>query len=260
MLRQQLWSPVITMLPGDSAMKSVLKTLHGCWQQDGKSLEKRVVIDCSTVSPSTSSEMAQILAEAGTATMYDAPVSGGVKGATDGTLTFMLGGCSSLPKSSIDVHFVLEQMGSRVIECGPVVGAGAATKLCNNLALACQMIGISEALNLGESLGVDPVVLSSVLNSSTAACWSSKVNNPHPEVAAATGAPASRNYQGGFVTNLMLKDLGLAMQVASEKHVALPLTSTSKELYQMCSLQGKGTQDFGSISQVLRGVGGDKKK
>ncbi|KAL7575945.1 hypothetical protein ACA910_000741 [Epithemia clementina (nom. ined.)] len=270
---------IITMLPGDAAVNAVLKILYGLWidepqqPQDLSSPKlQRVVIDCSTVSPSTSIQWSKTLQESKSAILFDAPVSGGVKGATDGTLTFMLGGCSSLnignnndgdicvsDQTTINVKFVLEQMGSRVIECGSEVGAGAATKLCNNLALASQMIGICEALNLGESLGVDPIVLSSVLNSSTAACWSSKINNPHPKVAATTGAPASRNYQGGFATNLMLKDLGLAMQVANEKHVALPLTSTSKELFQIASLQGKGLDDFGSVIQVLKG-GNEKKE
>lgn len=268
---------IITMLPGEAALNDVLQCLHGQWlEQRHQNVERkqRVVIDCSTVKPSTSIRWSETLQESGAAIFLDAPVSGGVKGATDGTLTFMLGGCSFLKHEgqqglgdatpwsgndcSIDVKIVLEQMGSRVIECGPRVGAGAATKLCNNLALASQMIGICEALNLGDSLGVDPVVLSSVLNSSTAACWSSKVNNPHPKVAAATGAPASQNFQGGFAIKLMLKDLSLAIQVASEQHVALPLASTSKELFQLSALQGRGSLDFGSVIQTLRGT--DEKK
>jgi 3-hydroxyisobutyrate dehydrogenase len=91
----------------------------------------------------------------------------------------------------------LDIMGKRVIECGGP-GAGSATKLCNNLALAAQMIGVCEAMNLGEGLGVDPVVLADVMNISTAKSWSCEVNNPHPEVAIAKGGttPASRDYQG----------------------------------------------------------------
>lgn len=270
---------IITMLPGDAALNDVMQTLHARWLDEQQQQQhsqphgqqhQRVVIDCSTVSPSTSIQWSKTLLEGGSATFFDAPVSGGVKGATDGTLTFMLGGCSFLSRGErttpdetsstsgvgggiLDVKFILEQMGSRVMECGPHVGAGTATKLCNNLALAAQMIGICEALHLGETLGVDPMVLSSVLNSSTAACWSSKVNNPHPKVAMTTGAPASRNYEGGFATNLMLKDLGLALKVASEHNVSLPLTSTSKELYQLSALQGRGSYDFGSVIQMLRG-------
>ena len=279
-------SLIVTMLPGDLAVDAVLQTLNNHWvkEQQQQQEQKKVVIDCSTVSPTTSIRWSETMQQMKSGTLFDAPVSGGVKGATDGTLTFMLGGCSALSDQREgdsttttadgvarepalpDVKLILEQMGSRVIECGPNVGAGAVTKLCNNLALASQMIGICEALNLGEKLGVDPIVLSSVLNSSTAACWSCKVNNPHPTVAAAaatTGSPppAARQYQGGFATNLMLKDLGLALQVASEQHVALPLSSMSKQLYQLSALQGKGMHDFGAVIQVLRGKNdGDDKK
>jgi 3-hydroxyisobutyrate dehydrogenase len=144
-------------------------------------------------------------------------------------------------------------MGQRVMYCGKS-GTGSATKLCNNLALAAQMVGICEAMNLGDALGVDPIVLANVMNTSTAKCWSSQVNNPHPKVAAAIGTgPASNDYKGGFGTKLMLKDLGLATQVAKDLHVGLPITSLSKELYQLADLRGLGDKDFGVLLQFLRG-------
>lgn len=117
------------------------------------------------------------------------------------------------------------------------------------------MAGICEALNLGEKLGVDPVVLASVMNSSTAKCWSSEVNNPHPAVAASmeNRPPASNDYVGGFATNLMLKDLNLALQAAQEEHLALPLTSTAKDLYHLAQLYGLGDRDFGVLLSFLRG-------
>ena len=113
------------------------------------------------------------------------------------------------------------------------------------------MIGICEAINLGEELGVDPNTLASVMNTSTAKCWSCEVNNPHPDVA--DGSPASNNYSGGFGTKLMLKDLGLAVSSANDAGIALPLGNTSKDLYQLSNLQGWGDKDFGSILQFLRG-------
>lgn len=146
----------------------------------------------------------------------------------------------------------LEAMGQRIIACGGP-GAGSATKLCNNLALAAQMIGICEAMNLGEGLGVDPVVLANVMNTSTAKSWSCEVNNPHPDVAAVKGSPASKDYKGGFGTKLMLKDLTLAVNAGASAGVALPIGTASKELYKMAELRGMGNKDFGVILQFLRG-------
>lgn len=180
----------------------------------------------------------------------DAPVSGGVKGATDGTLTFMVG-CDE-PTILEQAQPYLEVMGQRIIPCGGP-GAGSATKLCNNLALAAQMIGICEAMNLGEALGVDPVVLANVMNTSTAKSWSCEINNPHPDVAAVKGSPASKDYKGGFGTKLMRKDLCLAMDAGADVGVALPIGTTCKELYKLAELRGLGDRDFGIMLQFLRG-------
>ena len=137
------------------------------------------------------------------------------QGAQDGTLTFMVGCQDPAALESAQPYF--DCMGQRTIACGGA-GAGSAVKLCNNLALAAQMIGICEAMNLGESLGVDPVVLADVMNTSTAKSWSCEVNNPHPDVAMAKGGmtPSARDYQGGFGTKLMLKDLSLALNAGTE--------------------------------------------
>jgi 3-hydroxyisobutyrate dehydrogenase len=172
------------------------------------------------------------------------------QGATEGTLTFMVG-CDELASLEL-AQPCLDAMGQRTIHCGSA-GAGSATKLCNNLALAAQMLGICEAMNLGESLGVNPVTLAQVLNTSTASSWSSKINNPHPLVAAETGSPASKNYQGGFGTKLMRKDLGLAVSAGAEAGVAMPMGVLSKELYQLAELSGLGENDFGVMLQFLRG-------
>lgn len=255
---------VITMLPGCAAVDAVMGSIQeGLEQQSSKQNNGSIAfIDCSTVSPTTSRRWHEIWWGQGH-TMFDAPVSGGVKGATAGSLTFMVG-CGTEPAApaSLDqlVRPLLELMGQRIVVCGGP-GTGSATKLCNNLALSAQMVGICEALNLGEALNVDPVVLAEVMNTSTAACWSSQVNNPHPAVATAMknssggdgGPPASRNYEGGFGAKLMLKDLGLAVSAAEESSVALPLTSTSKELYRLVTLRGLGDKDFGVMLEFLRG-------
>lgn len=246
---------IFTMLPGDAAVDAVLPSLMKNWP--------RIIVDCSTVSPTTSRHWhSQVAQEGGKGSaMIDAPVSGGVKGATDATLTFMVGADHSEADSPYEtVRPLLELMGHRVVLCGGN-GTGAATKLCNNLALAAQMIGICEALNLGEALGVDPVVLSDVMNTSTAKSWSSNICNPHPAAAAniketsdgAISPPASRDYEGGFGTRLMLKDLGLAVSAGQAEGVALPVGAAAKELYRLADLRGHGDKDFGVMLQFLRG-------
>ncbi|KAG7342305.1 3-hydroxyisobutyrate dehydrogenase [Nitzschia inconspicua] len=238
-------SMVITMLPSDAAVDSVMSILSS------NAPPNTSFIDCSTVSPTTSRQWHDALAEKG-CLFVDAPVSGGVKGAKDATLTFMVGSDSAKLAENWMIHCVLSYMGSRIIPCGGP-GSGAAVKLCNNLALAAQMAGICEAMNLGEALGVDPNILSEVMNTSTAKSWSCEVNNPHPTVAAATKSPASKDYQGGFSTKLMLKDLQLAVGAGRNNQVALPIGCAISELYNMADLRGLGDKDFGVLLQFLRG-------
>jgi 3-hydroxyisobutyrate dehydrogenase len=252
---------IFTMLPTCQAVDAVMTDLVDCWNPKSGAavVSRKMVIDCSTVSPTTSRKWHAIWTDNGHS-MLDAPVSGGVKGASDGTLTFMVG-CTS-EQELARARFYLEKMGKSAIACGGP-GAGSATKLCNNLALAAQMIGICEAMNLGEALGVDPVVLAEVMNSSTAKCWSSEVNNPHPAVALAkrtghadgtvVGMPASCDYEGGFATRLMLKDLGLAVGAADQVRVALPITTVARQLYQLAELRGFANKDFGVMLRFLQG-------
>jgi 3-hydroxyisobutyrate dehydrogenase len=232
---------IITMLPGDSAIDAVMPTILEAVQKNS------VLIDCSTVSPSTTRKWNQAATSRGHA-MMDAPVSGGVQGAREATLTFMVGCREDSPVFAV-VQPLFKAMGKRTISCGGP-GTGAATKLCNNLALAMQMIGICEAMNLGEELGVDPETLADVMNVSTAKCWSSEVNNPHPKVG--SGTPATNDYDGGFATKLMLKDLGLAVAAGKEAGVYMPLGIASRNLYQEVMDQGMGDKDFGVMLQYLR--------
>jgi len=258
---------IFTMLPTceavDAVMTELLQTLSSGHHHHNSSshssndkIPSRIIVDCSTVNPKTSRHWHETWSKHGHA-MLDAPVSGGVAGAAAGTLTFMVG-CHD-PQHVLMAQPYLERMGKGVMVCGGP-GSGAAAKLCNNLALAAQMIGICEAMNLGEALGVDPVVLATVMNHSTAKSWSCEVNNPHPVVASAkkegTGItpPAARDYEGGFATKLMLKDLGLAATAAQEAKVALPLTSASKELYRLAELRGYGDKDFGVLLKFLKGL------
>ncbi len=211
-----------------------------------------IFVDTSTISPAVSKKLhRQVKSVSHHHDYVDAPVSGGVKGATDASLTFMTG-CSS-EETFQRIQPLLKRMGKAVLPCG-ASGSGSAVKLCNNAALAAQMIGICEAMSLGESLGVDPKVLADVMNVSTAKCWSSEVNNPHPIAAKGIGSGASaHDYEGGFGTSLMLKDLNLALDAAVEEGKSMPVTGLSRQLYSLADNRGLGRKDFGVMLQFLNG-------
>lgn len=211
----------------------------------------RLFIDCSTIDPTSSREVAAAVDKAlpnGQGHFVDAPMSGGVVGATAGTLTFMLGCPESLVARSENV---LKRMGKRVLHCGPQ-GAGLAAKLANNYLLAIENIATAEAMNLGSRWGLDPKVLASVINVSTGKCWPSEVNNPVPGVVET--APANRDYQGGFGIGLMRKDLRLAILAAKEADAKLVLADKASEVYETAESEDrcKG-RDF---SVVYRWLGG----
>ena len=247
------WNPhaVITSLPTCEASEAVVSTIVQHLPTPTTDDKGCKFIDTSTISPNISKKLHQLVTSVSPLHTYiDAPVSGGVKGATDGTLTFMVG-CS--PDELDSIIGLLNCMGKKVIPCG-APGSGSAVKLCNNAALAAQMLGICEAMNLGEALGVDPKVLAGVMNVSTAKCWSSEVNNPHPAAANDIGSGASANgYEAGFGTSLMLKDLNLAVDAGEEEGLALPITGISRDLYRMATLHGLGSKDFGVLLEFLKG-------
>ncbi|GJZ19459.1 probable 3-hydroxyisobutyrate dehydrogenase, mitochondrial, partial [Tanacetum coccineum] len=156
--------------------------------------------------------------------MLDAPVSGGVPAAENGTLTFMVGGPEEAYKAA---GSLFSFMGKNTIYCGSA-GTGSAAKICNNLAMAVSMLGVSEAFVLGQSLGITATTLTKIFNSSSARCWSSDTYNPVPGVM--DGVPSSRNYDGGFASTLMAKDLNLASASVKEIGLKCPLTSDAKDM------------------------------
>jgi 3-hydroxyisobutyrate dehydrogenase len=242
---------VVTSLPTCEASEIVIGNIakHLPSSSSGKGC---LFIDTSTISPAVAKKLHQLVKSVSPHHDYvDAPVSGGVKGATNATLTFMTG-CSS-EETFQKIQPLLKRMGKAVLPCG-ASGSGSAVKLCNNAALAAQMIGICEAMSLGDSLGVEPQVLAKVMNLSTAKSWSSEVNNPHPIAAKDIGSGASANcYEGGFGAALMLKDLNLAMDAAVEEGLALPVTGLSRDLYRLLVNHGLGRKDFGVMLQFLNG-------
>jgi 3-hydroxyisobutyrate dehydrogenase len=234
---------IITMLPAAAQVREVYLADAGILAVVAPEVR---LIDSSTIDPLTAREVAAAAISHGNA-MLDAPVSGGTGGAQAGTLTFMVGGAATDYDAVLEV---LQAMGRNIVHCGPA-GNGQVAKVANNMLLAISMIGVAEAMNLGVSLGRDPGVLAGVINTSSGRCWSSDTYNPYPGVI--EGVPASRNYTGGFGTDLMLKDLGLATEAARQQKQPVMLGALAQQLYQTFSSQGHGSLDFSAIIKMYSG-------
>jgi 3-hydroxyisobutyrate dehydrogenase len=233
---------VVTMLPAAAHVRSVLTAEDGVLAGIGKGV---TIIDSSTIDPASAREFAALSAKQGNA-FIDAPVSGGTGGAAAGTLTFMVGGSAAAYES---VKPVLSGMGKNIVHCGDT-GTGQVAKICNNLVLGITMAGVAEAMALGESLGIDPKVLGGIMNTSTGRSWSSDAYNPFPGVIET--APSSRGYTGGFGTDLMLKDLGLATDAAKSVRQPAYMGALAQQLYQAMSSRGDGKLDFSAIIKLYR--------
>jgi 3-hydroxyisobutyrate dehydrogenase len=233
---------VITMLPSSPHVKTVYLGSEGVLAGVAPGV---TLIDSSTIDPHTAREVAAQAAQHGNA-MADAPVSGGTGGAEAGTLTFMVGGDAGV---FLQITPVLRHMGKNIVHCGES-GTGHVAKICNNLLLGISMIGVSEAMNLGSALGIDAKVLAGIINTSSGRCWSSDTYNPYPGVM--ENVPAARGYTGGFGADLMLKDLGLAVDAAKLSKQPVVLGALAQQLYQMFSAQGAGGQDFSAIINLYK--------
>lgn len=205
---------------------------------------RTLVIDCSTIAPENAIKLAQA-AKAKDIVTLDAPVSGGVGGAKAGTLTFIVGGDKS---AFTKAEPILRNMGKNVFHAGDH-GAGQIAKICNNMLLAVHMIGTAEALQLGVDNGLDPQVLSQIMLQSSGRNWSLELYNPYPGVM--PNVPASNNYDGGFQTNLMNKDLGLALEAALKSQSSTPMGYLAKSLYALHGRKGFGKKDFSSIQKMF---------
>lgn len=235
----------ITMLPAAAHVRSVLTADDGILAGIAKGVP---IIDSSTIDPASAQAFAALAAAHGNP-FVDAPVSGGTGGAAAGTLTFMVGGSAAAFEQ---VRPVLSAMGKNLVHCG-AAGAGQGAKICNNLVLGITMAGVAEAMSLGEALGIDPKVLGGIINTSTGRCWSSDTYNPFPGVIET--APSSRGYTGGFGTDLMLKDLGLAGDAAKSVRQPVYLGALAQQLYQANSSQGAGKLDFSAVIRLYRQEG-----
>jgi 3-hydroxyisobutyrate dehydrogenase len=232
---------VITMLPSSPHVKGVYLGPEGVLAGVPAGIP---LIDSSTIDPHSARDVAAAAAAHGNP-MADAPVSGGTGGAENGTLTFMVGAEAGLFDA---IKPILAAMGKNIVHCG-AAGTGQVAKICNNMLLGISMIGVAEAMNLGVALGIDPKVLAGIINTSSGRCWSSDTYNPYPGVL--DNAPAARGYTGGFGTDLMLKDLGLAADAAKQAKQPVLLGAAAAQIYQLWSAHGAGGQDFSSIINLL---------
>jgi len=230
---------LISMLPASEHVESLYLGEDGVLSN----LDKNVlIIDCSTIAPDSAIKVANQAKDLDLS-MIDAPVSGGVVGAQESTLTFIVGGAENNVERA---RPLLEKMGSNIFHAGSN-GAGQVAKVCNNMLLAIHMCGTAEAIALGVKNGLDASILSEIMRKSSGGNWSLEVYNPYPGVMST--APASRNYEGGFLNKLMAKDLGLAKEASESTNSETPMGDLARKLYQDLISQGYEDLDFSSIQK-----------
>ncbi|MGD0641536.1 MAG: 3-hydroxyisobutyrate dehydrogenase [Roseiarcus sp.] len=232
---------VVTMLPAG-------RHVIACWADILPAARRgALVIDSSTIDVGSAKAAHEAGGSAGVLTL-DAPVSGGVGGASAGTLTFMAGGAD---EAFARAKPLLEAMGKRIIHCGGP-GAGQAAKICNNMILGATMIATCEAFVLAEKLGLSAEALYEVASNSSGQSWSLTSYCPVPGPVPAS--PANRGYKPGFAAALMLKDLRLAQEAAASAGAATPLGAEAAQLYQLFAAAGCAGDDFSGIIKLLRGM------
>lgn len=209
----------------------------------------QIVVDCSTIDPDV--ERAQHERVAATGAGYlDAPVSGGTAGAHKGTLTLMVGGEADVLESA---RWALEPMAGLIVAVGGP-GMGQVVKLCNNLIYAAQMLATAEATALARRSGVDLDRLYEVLTHSTGDCVAVRTRLPAPGVV--PDSPASTGWKPGFMTDLMAKDLDLALAYASGAGVPLLSTAAVRQVLAATSGAGHGREDFSALAKVVFSLSG----
>ncbi len=232
---------VITMLPAGPHVRAVYADQIAPNARPGA-----LFVDCSTIDV----ESARAVATQVTALGFrfaDAPVSGGTAGAEAGTLAFMVG-CDEAHFAEIEA--LLQPMARAIIRAGDH-GAGQAAKICNNMLLGISMIGSCEAFALAEKLGLAPDKFFEIATKSSGQCWS--LSNYAAWPGLVETAPSNRNYEGGFATAMMLKDLKLAQEAAAKAGASTPLGAQAEAMYALFDRLGAGGKDFSAILQLLRG-------
>jgi len=232
---------VITMLPAGPQVRQVYAE-----QILPNAPKSALLVDCSTIDVESARAVAA-QAKAVGFRFADAPVSGGTAAADAGALAFMVG-CDESDFAAIEA--ALKPMSRITVRAGDH-GAGQAAKICNNMVLGISMIGVCEALALAERLGLDPAKFYEISSQSSGQCWSLTSYCPWPGPVPA--APSNRDYEGGFATAMMLKDLKLAQEAAAKAGAATPLGAQAEGLYALFDRLGYGGKDFSAILNLFRG-------
>jgi 2-hydroxy-3-oxopropionate reductase len=230
---------VITCLPDSPDVESVVTGPNGILEGARAGL---IVIDMSTIAPSVIKRIAAKAAEKGVRVL-DAPVSGGQKGAIEGTLSIMVGGDAKALEESMDV---LRAMGKKIVHCGPS-GAGSFTKLANQIICAVTWQAIAEGLVLGAKAGVDPAKMVEAVSAGAARCWALEVRVP--EV-------LKGNFRPGFLAKLQHKDLNIALAAGKEVGAPLPVTAIVNEFYRALITSGGGEMDTSALVTLTEKLAG----
>lgn len=231
---------VITMFP---AGKHVIDAYQGGLLAAAK--PGTLFIESSTIAVDEAQAAHTLAVEAGHRSV-DAPVSGGVVGAENGTLTFMVGGSDDDFAEALPL---LEVMGKRIVHCGGP-GLGQAAKVCNNMILAVSQIAVAEAFVLGERLGLEHQALFDVVSQASGQCWSITTNCPVP--GPVPTSPANRDYQPGFAGALMAKDLGLALQAIEQTSTDAQMGRLAQQIYSAFAAEEGAGRDFSGIITEIR--------
>ena len=232
---------LVTVLPSSSQVETAYLDERGILEGAKAGL---LCADMSTIDPNTSRKVAAALANKDVR-FIDAPVSGGTVGAENATLAIMVGGAAEDLESA---RPVLTSMGTNIIHVG-AVGAGEAAKLCNNLIAGVSAVAVAEAFRIGEAFGVDPKILTDVISKSSGNTW--MMQHAHPVPGIVETAPSTRDYAPGFMTDLMAKDLALAVNAARELRIPVFVSPVAQQLLRLASSQGLGREDFTAVYKLL---------
>jgi 3-hydroxyisobutyrate dehydrogenase len=233
---------VITMLPSSSHVEAAYTGDGGVLAAGRRGT---LCVDMSTIDPAVSRRVAATAAERGLR-FIDAPVSGGVTGATDGTLAIMVGGAAADVTAA---RPALEAMGTNVIHVG-AVGSGEVVKLCNNLIAGVSAVAVSEAFRIAQGFGVDPKVVTEVISKSSGNTW--VMERAHPVPGLVARAASTNDYKPGFMTDLMCKDVGLAVEAARALRIPVFVAPAAQQVYRLASSHGLGRRDFTSVYSFLK--------
>jgi 3-hydroxyisobutyrate dehydrogenase len=234
---------VITMLPAGQQVREVYLGPNGIIENAN---EGTLLIDCSTIDVETARTVAAAAEKKGLM-MLDAPVSGGVGGASAATLTFMVGGSE---RAFVRAETILQKMGKTIVHAGGA-GTGQAAKICNNMILGISMIAVSEAFVLAEKLGLDHQKLFDISSKSSGQCWS--MTNYCPVPGPVPASPANRDYAAGFTAAMMLKDLKLSQEAAKAAGAKTALGADAERIYSAYVASGEAGKDFSGIIRFVRG-------